>query len=243
MIDVTVDRSPLFTGWSPLRTPPRHHAPHGAQDRPTPPVHHHAAPSSAPTHLVALDDGVVEQARVLAQELLPTVDDGGRRWRHTCSVAARAAEGAAAVAPEQVNLLLCAAWLHDIGYAPALVRTGFHPVDGATHLQRELWAPAVVGLVAHHSGSRFVAVARQLQHHMTAFDKASYWSGPVADALTWADQTTDPDGRRVSVHERLAEVLQRHGQVSAQARCHAQRGPSLTAAVRATEARLAVTGR
>ena len=27
--------------------------------------------------------------------------------------------------------LVAAAWLHDIGYAPGLVQTGFHPLDGA----------------------------------------------------------------------------------------------------------------
>lgn len=187
---------------------------------------------------MALDDDLVDQARELAQQLLSTVDDGGRRWRHTLAVAERAAEGSGAVAPEQVNLLLAAAWLHDVGYAPAIAQTGFHPVDGAVHLQRSLWPPALVGLVAHHSGARFVAGVRQVGHLLEPFSRPGYWSGPVADALTWADQTTAPDGRRVTVHERIAEVLERHGPDSAQVRCHAQRGPALIAAVRATEDRL-----
>ena len=33
--------------------------------------------------------------------------------------------------------LVAAAWLHDIGYAPELVETGFHPLDGARYLRRE----------------------------------------------------------------------------------------------------------
>lgn len=187
---------------------------------------------------MALDDELVEQARQLAAQLLATVDDDGRRWRHTQAVAERAAEGCDAVAPEQVNLLLAAAWLHDIGYAPAIARTGFHPVDGAAHLERSLWPPALAGLVAHHSGARYVAGVRQLGHLLEPYARPGYWSGPVADALTWADQTTAPDGRRVTVQERIAEVLERHGPGSAQARCHAQRGPALIGAVRATEDRL-----
>jgi len=32
------------------------------------------------------------------------------------------------------ELLVAAALLHDIGYAPDLVDTGFHPIDGARYL-------------------------------------------------------------------------------------------------------------
>lgn len=139
----------------------------------------------------------------------------------------------------QRNLLLAACWLHDIGYAPAIAFNGFHPVDGAMHLQRALWPPALAGLVAHHSGARFTAETRGLGHLMAPFDRPGYWSGPVADALTWADQTTGPEGARVTAEERIAEVLLRHGPDSVQARSHARRGPALLAAVRATEQRLA----
>ena len=44
--------------------------------------------------------------------------------------------------------LVSAAWLHDIGYAPDVVETGFHPLDGARYLAG-LGAPErVVNLVA-----------------------------------------------------------------------------------------------
>lgn len=230
-----------FTAWSPLRSVARTlHPTLGAPSPlvPDAPADPPLARAGAEAHTVALDAELVGQARELAEQLLATVDDDGRRWRHTQAVAERAAEGADAVAPEQVNLLLAAAWLHDVGYAPAVAHTGFHPVDGALHLQRSLWPPALVGLVAHHSGARFVAGVRQVAHLLDPFSRPGYWSGPVADALTWADQTTAPDGRRVTVHERIAEVLQRHGPGSPQSRCHAQRGPVLIAAVRATEDRL-----
>ena len=31
--------------------------------------------------------------------------------------------------------MTAAAWLHDIGYAPAVDDTGFHPLDGARYLR------------------------------------------------------------------------------------------------------------
>ncbi|PWJ48826.1 metal dependent phosphohydrolase [Quadrisphaera granulorum] len=228
-----------FTAWSPLRSS-GHLTARTVREAGTAGVgqSHVTVGGPGEAHTVALDDALVVQAAELAEQLLSTLDDGGSRWRHTQAVAARAFEAADAVAPEQVNLLLAAAWLHDIGYAPAIAHTGFHPVDGAVHLQRSLWPPAVAGLVAHHSGARFVAAVSQLQHHLEPFARPGYWSGPVADALTWADQTTAPDGQRVTVRERLDEVIQRHGASSPQARCHAQRGPALIAAVRATEDRL-----
>ena len=34
------------------------------------------------------------------------------------------------VPPEGVDELVASCWLHDIGYAPALRYTGFHPLDG-----------------------------------------------------------------------------------------------------------------
>lgn len=57
-----------------------------------------------------------------------------RRWAHSQGVAARAALLASVVA-EDSGLLGAAAVLHDIGYAPRLVVTGFHPLDGARFLR------------------------------------------------------------------------------------------------------------
>jgi putative nucleotidyltransferase with HDIG domain len=52
--------------------------------------------------------------------------------------------------------------LHDIGYAPSLVATGFHPVDGARFLRAQGTPEVVVSLVAHHSGAVFEAEQRGL---------------------------------------------------------------------------------
>jgi HD domain len=51
------------------------------------------------------------------------------------------------------DCLVAAAWLHDIGYAPSVRVTGFHPVDGAFFARREGFDELVVSLVAFHSGA------------------------------------------------------------------------------------------
>lgn len=41
------------------------------------------------------------------------------------------------VVSEDTDVLVAAAWLRDIGYAPEVVDTGFHPLDGARWLRRD----------------------------------------------------------------------------------------------------------
>jgi hypothetical protein len=127
---------------------------------------------------------------------------------------------------------------HDIGYAMPLQRSTFHPLDGACYLREHHWPAPLAGLVAHHLAARFVATVRGLADPMQAFPADRYASGPVADALTYADQTTGPDGERIDVDTRLAEMLRRHGPDSPNARVHEQRAPAIRAAVHRTEQRL-----
>ena len=72
------------------------------------------------------DPVLIAKARALAKKLLRK--ELPERWLHTQGVATRAAELATTVAPEDRSVLIAAAWLHDIGYAPALRDTGFHPL-------------------------------------------------------------------------------------------------------------------
>ena len=60
------------------------------------------------------------------------------------------------------DLLVVAAWLHDIGYAAPLVDTGFRPTDGARYLRRVGVDERLCGLVAHHSAARYDAKLRNL---------------------------------------------------------------------------------
>jgi putative nucleotidyltransferase with HDIG domain len=174
-------------------------------------------------------------AEELAYELLAPL---GNRWRHTAGVAARAAE-LAPLLDLDGDVLVAAAWLHDIGYAEATRVTGFHPLDGARHLERLSWPAPIPGLVAHHSGAEFVAVARGLADALAAYPDAG---GAMSDALTYADQTVGPDGARVSPTQRYAEMLRRHGPASFNARVDPVRRPHLRAVAARVERRLAHPG-
>lgn len=161
------------------------------------------------------------------------------RWRHTRAVARRAQDLAELVAPADVEVLVTAAWLHDIGYAPALRRSGFHPLDGALFLAGRGWPARVAALVAHHSGALFVARVRGLQDQLARFDVED---SAVMDALTYADQTVGPDGVAMTTDERVRDMLARHGPDSPNARAHDQRGPYLRALSDRVRARLAHPG-
>ncbi|GAA2896585.1 metal-dependent phosphohydrolase, HD subdomain protein [Actinoplanes cyaneus] len=177
--------------------------------------------TSVLTPVATLPEGPLSAAaRVLAESLL---GDLGNRWLHTRGVAARAS-GLAAPLGIDADLITAAAWLHDVGYAAETVVTGFHPLDGADHLTRNGWPVRVAGLVAYHSGARFVAAARGLSELLAAYpDERTV----LADALTYADQTVGPSGLRVDPSSRYAEMLERHGPCSWNARVDADRGPYL----------------
>jgi putative nucleotidyltransferase with HDIG domain len=171
-------------------------------------------------------------AEELAHELLAPL---GNRWRHTAGVATRAAELAPRLEVDR-DVLVAAAWLHDIGYADVTRVTGFHPLDGARHLEQLFWPAPILGLVAHHSGARFVAAARGLAEELAAYPDAD---GRISDALTYADQTVGPDGRRVTTSQRYTEMLGRHGAASWNAQADPVRRPHLEAVAARVERRLA----
>jgi putative nucleotidyltransferase with HDIG domain len=175
---------------------------------------------------------MTDLARVVAKEILAGNE---ARWRHTIGVAARATELAVTVPTEDRETLVAAAWLHDIGYAEALVETGFHPLDGAAYLDRTGWPPQIAALVAHHSGSAIVA---ELNGFRQAVAFYPHEVSPLADALTYADQTTGPLGQRVDIRTRMDEVLRRHGPESVQAKAYLVRGPYLLAIADRVQARL-----
>ena len=137
-------------------------------------------------------------AEQLAREL---VEPLGQRWDHVQGVARRMLE----LTDDPTCVM--AAWLHDIGYAPSLQDTGMHAIDGATHL-RDLGAPAqLVSLIAFHTGAEFEAAERGLLDDLNTFEV------PQATALrvlTLADLTTSPSGQRISVEQRIAEILCRY---------------------------------
>lgn len=147
----------------------------------------------------------VQWARDLARQLL--ADPLPRRWSHVQGVG-RKAESVAQIVGDEGELLICAAWLHDIGYSPDAAVSGFHPLDGARYLQDVAHADDRLSrLVAHHSCADVEAMNRGLADQLTEFAPVG---GLIADALTYCDMTTTPDGEPTDVDSRLAEIIDRY---------------------------------
>ncbi|HEY9468944.1 MAG TPA: HD domain-containing protein [Propionibacteriaceae bacterium] len=162
-----------------------------------------------------------------------------RRFSHVRGVAGQA-ERIAAVVGADGELLVAAAWLHDIGYAPELADAGFHPLDGARFLRRQGADGRLCGLVAHHSCSVIEAEMRGLADELLAeFPREE---SAISDALIYCDLTTGPDGQRLTAEERLAEIISRYGPDSLVGRFIDQARSEMIDAVRRTEERLRAAG-
>jgi putative nucleotidyltransferase with HDIG domain len=108
----------------------------------------------------------VPWAPELAEELL--ADALPRRWAHSQGVG-RKAESIASFLGNDAETLVSAAWLHDIGYAPALVDSGSHALDGARYLRDFARADDLVcRLVANHSYALVEAGRRGLAEELAA---------------------------------------------------------------------------
>lgn len=176
-------------------------------------------------------DGAAE----LAESFLPPL---GNRWLHTQAVAQRARDVASTVPGDERELLVAAAWLHDIGYAPEIKETGFHPLDGARYLET-LGAPRrLVCLVAHHSGAVFEAAQRGLSAELEQYEREDT---ALLDALIFADMTTGPAGQRFDFDHRIDEILVRYEPGSEVHTAISNARPYLSGAVQRTLDRLQPT--
>ncbi|MBT2398441.1 HD domain-containing protein [Streptomyces sp. ISL-100] len=161
-----------------------------------------------------------------------------RRWAHSQGVA-QCAERLAGTMGGKAELLLSAAVLHDVGYAPRLAVTGFHPLDGArflrdTHAADEL----LVRLVANHSFALLEAEERGLRETLEA-EFPLLDDQRLVDALVYCDMTTTPSGAITSVDARLAEITSRYGADSLVGRFIRRASPEILAAVKRVESALA----
>jgi putative nucleotidyltransferase with HDIG domain len=163
----------------------------------------------------------------------------GDRWRHVRAVAATASQvGRLLLGEPDRALLVAAAFLHDIGYARPLTRSGFHALDGAEYL-RGHGQERLASLVAHHSGARFEAEERGLAGQLAAFELEA---GPVMDALDYADMTTGPSGEAVTFDDRIEEILRRYPADDPVYRAVTRARPVLRSAVDRTRGRLRDAG-
>ncbi|MFE4912464.1 HD domain-containing protein [Streptomyces sp. NPDC056652] len=142
-------------------------------------------------------------AESLLSEALP------RRWAHSLGVAERA-RTIAPILGADADLMEATAVLHDIGYAPDVAKTGFHPLDGARYLREAAHADErVVCLVAHHSCSWMEAEARGLRGELeTEFPRQA---AHLNDALCYCDMNTTPDGTPTNPVDRVNEIAGRYG--------------------------------
>jgi hypothetical protein len=172
-----------------------------------------------------------EWARPYAEELLAPLGD---RWAHVRGVARQADRVSVVLPLSERDVLASAAWLHDLGYAPSLVETGLHPLDGARHL-RALGHERLAGPVAYHSGSRREAELRGLMAELAAFqDEAS----DTAMRLTYCDMTTSATGAIVTFPERLADVERRYGADHVVSQSLRQARPEIERCIQMVEASL-----
>jgi hypothetical protein len=158
----------------------------------------------------------------------------GDRWSHVQAVADKARVVAGVLSAEDADLLVAAALVHDVGYAPSLNRLGFHAVDGARYLRAQ-GQERLARLVAHHSGAGFEAEERDLVGELAAFPAED---GPVMDALTFADLTTGPAGQPMTLAQRIEEVQRRYPPDDPVHRAIVRARPELQAAVDRTRQRL-----
>lgn len=163
-----------------------------------------------------------------------------RRWAHSMGVGRRG-ESLADILGEDAELLAAAAWLHDIGYAPGLAKTGFHPIDGARYLRDVEGAdPRLCALVAHHSCACVEAKRRGLADALLAeFEPAD---GLLTDAMIFCDITVTPEGRDTTPEDRLAEILERYGPGTIVYESMAEASPVILGAARRVSGLVAAQG-
>jgi HD superfamily phosphodiesterase len=72
-----------------------------------------------------------------------------------------------AVPSPDADLVTAATWLHDIGYAPSVAATGFHPLGGARHLRDNEGADVMLcRLVAQNACAISEAIERGLAREL-----------------------------------------------------------------------------
>ncbi len=181
---------------------------------------------------ILLSDAAEQIARRHLQVALP------RRWLHVDAVARKAARLASVLFEgADADVLKAAAWLHDLGYAPDIRDTGFHPLDGAVWLREAGFENRVAALVAYHTCADIEAEERGFAERLKAFPRET---SLVADALLYADMTSGPDGQDFAVGARLDEIVSRYGEGHGVARFVQRARPVILEAAERVEIRLAL---
>lgn len=128
------------------------------------------------------------------------------RWEHLSAVG-ECAERLAERCDVVTHDVVLGAWLHDIGYGPAVRLSGFHPLDGTHDLTGLGVSDEVVRLVAWHTGAEFEAQMRGLSRELAQFPAPD---AQALDVLTMIDLAVSPTGEPVLDVDRVAEMLRRY---------------------------------
>jgi hypothetical protein len=184
---------------------------------------------------VKIEVSLVSRAAEQATALLAPLGD---RWLHVQGVVKTARWVGEVLNEEDRSYLIAAAYLHDIGYAPSLVHTGFHPLDGARYI-RSFGYERLACLVAHHSEARFEAKLRGLALELNDFPRER---SATADTLTYCDLTVDSVGKPVSLQERAHDIYSRYGETDIVSQAFREAMPYFSLAIARTRLRLRKRG-
>jgi predicted metal-dependent HD superfamily phosphohydrolase len=125
---------------------------------------------------------------------------------HVRGVAQRAAELGTSL-HEDGDLLVIAAWLHDVGYSSHARRSGFHPLDGALYLHDAGYSDRLCALAAHHSAAEIEAKFFGCSEDLAAFaDERTL----IRDLLWYCDMSIGLQGAPISFAERMEDVRARY---------------------------------
>ncbi len=175
-----------------------------------------------------IDTDLIKWAAERTQQLISPL---GNRWLHIQGVVERARTISHIFDENDQVCLIAAAYLHDIGYAPELGKTGFHPLDGAYYLL-SYHQERLASLVAYHSEAQCEANQRGLAKEL---EKIPREYSVLADALTYCDMTTSPTGIQITFEERIDDILSRYDETHLVAKAIREAVPSLALAVKRTQ--------
>ncbi len=105
--------------------------------------------------------------------------------------------------------------LHDIGYSPRCVSTGFHPLDGALYLAAtsQFSDTQLYAILMHSDAEELVKyqseTTQALFHDVL---KTINKDNSILELVTLADGITDGKGKLVTPQERVADISKRYGE-------------------------------
>jgi hypothetical protein len=150
------------------------------------------------------------------KELSKYIPPDRHRYTHILGVVERMKEVLAQIEMEEETkeLLLQTAFLHDIGYSDKLNQYDYHPLDGAFFVQQCGFPKPVIAAVLFHSGA-YESVKKTRPDLVSIYAYNAQWLDETdqlfIDLITYCDLHTSPVGKKISVKERIDDIVTRYG--------------------------------